>query len=131
MSGRIAPSGEAALFETIWLEGALFVPDLLEKASRGDLKDQQAVDYGLPKGLRLQEEIGRAFQIALAQWKDFSLRKARLGEEKSASLSFMQEFLRDALGYADLGPMPTAQYNGRTFPVTHRVKGVPSHAVAA
>ncbi|MEO6098589.1 MAG: DNA methyltransferase [Fibrobacteria bacterium] len=123
MSDRIAPSGETALFETIWLEGALFVPDLLEKASRGDLKDQQAADYGLPKGLRLQEEIGRSFQIALAQWKDFSLRRVRPGDEKTASLAFMQEFLRNALGYVDLAPMPTTQYNGRTFPVSYRAKG--------
>lgn len=44
--------------DTLRLEGALLLPDLLEKAAQGRASDQQPVNYRLPRGFTLQEEIG-------------------------------------------------------------------------
>ena len=49
---------------SITLEGALFLPDQLEKAAIGQAKFQTEADYNTPKGLRLKDDYSRAFQIA-------------------------------------------------------------------
>jgi len=64
-------------FDTLTLEGSLFVPGLLEKAARGDASHQTEADYGIPKGLKLQEEYGRAYRIAAAAWQGFAARMLR------------------------------------------------------
>ncbi len=56
-------------YDSIRLEGGLFVPDLLERAARGHSDHQSATDYNIPKGTQLHDEYGRAFKIARAQWK--------------------------------------------------------------
>jgi hypothetical protein len=59
-------------FDTLRLEGALLLPDLLEKAAQGQARCQQPEDYHVPRGFTLQDEIGRAFRIAQVQWNVFS-----------------------------------------------------------
>jgi len=51
---------------TLTLEGGLFLPDQLEKATRGDTDFQTEADYQTPKGLRIKDDYSRAFQIACA-----------------------------------------------------------------
>ena len=53
------------------LEGSLFVADLLEKAALGSASHQSPADYAVPRGLRLGDEYGRAYQIARAAWQSF------------------------------------------------------------
>ncbi len=68
---------DSLIFDTIRLEGSLFVPALLEKVARGEHSEQAAPDYQLPKGLSLADEQGRAFRIAGALWKHFGPVRAR------------------------------------------------------
>ena len=105
-AGRSASLG----FETLRREGALLLPDVLEKAAQGSASRQSAEDYLVPRGLTLQQEIGRAFRIALAQWNGFSatLERADL-DAGAATRAFAGEFLRDALGYA----APREKHPGR------------------
>ncbi|MFO1432814.1 MAG: N-6 DNA methylase [Candidatus Competibacteraceae bacterium] len=106
-------------FDTLRLEGALLLPDLLEKAAQGQASCQQPADYHVPRGFTLQEEIGRAFRIAQAQWKAFSAGFERTDLDANASArAFVEEFLRDALGYADTRPTPPRRVGERRFPVT-------------
>jgi hypothetical protein len=52
----------------------------------------------------LQEEIGRAFRIAQAQWKAYGANLYRTDLDAVGSArAFVEEFLRDALGYAGAG----------------------------
>ena len=89
-------------YDTLSLEGALLLPDVLEKAAQGNASQQTAEDYRVPKGFTLQEEYGRAFRIAEAQWKAFSAARDRVDLDAGVSTrDFVEEFLRDALGYAD------------------------------
>jgi hypothetical protein len=106
-------------FDTLRLEGALLLPDLLEKAAQGQASCQQPDDYHVPRGFTLQEEIGRAFRIALAQWQAFSAGFERTDLDAHASArAFVEEFLRDALGYAGTRPTPPRSVGERSFPVT-------------
>ena len=62
---------------TLRLEGGLFLPDVLAKAAHGSARLQIEADYRLPKGLQFKDEIGRAFQIACAQWRRQFERRGR------------------------------------------------------
>ena len=106
-------------FDTMRLEGALFVPDLLDKIARGEHLRQQAADYQVPKGIKLHDEYGRAFQIALAQWKTFAPTLSRQDvDAATATLNFMRELLRDALGYGDLHDIGKIAIAGRLYPLS-------------
>ena len=117
MARRITDS---LIFDTLRLEGGLFVPAVLEKAARGEHTAQKAADYRLPKGLALVDEQGRAFRIASALQKTFEPTRARTDVDATrATIGFVTELLRDALGYSDLTlctePFPLAD---RAYPVT-------------
>lgn len=94
------------MFDTFRLEGALFVPDLLEKIANGEHTVQREADYQLPKGIKLSDEYGRAFQIARAQWRDFSSAWAQPNADR-VTCNFIREFLTDALGYSI--PLPDGE----------------------
>lgn len=115
---------EVLSFATMRLEGALFVPDLLEKIAAGKHNRQQSGDYHLPKGLKIQDELGRAFQIAQAQWKPFAPAFARQDvDAHAATLAFAREFLQDALGYADLHEPGRITLADRGYPITLMTAG--------
>jgi hypothetical protein len=64
----VSPRRRSTLgFDTLRLEGALLLPDLLEKAAPGQAGCQRPEDYHAPRGFTLPAEIGRAFRIAQAQ----------------------------------------------------------------
>lgn len=105
-------------FDTFLLEGALFVPDLLEKAARGELAHQKEADYSIPKGRRLLDEYGRAFQIGEAQWREFRTQRARTDVDTgTATIPFVTEFLHDVLDYAEIEPAGHITVGERTYPV--------------
>lgn len=110
-------------FDTLTLEGGLFVPELLEKAARGAATLQTEDDYGVPRGLKLQEEYGRAYRIAAALWQGFAARLVREDvTAQEATDSFVTALLRDALGYPDLQlldePLQPTTVSERHFPVS-------------
>jgi len=111
---------DTLIFDTIRLEGSLFVPALLEKAARGDHTEQGAAAYQLPKGLSLADEQGRAFRIAGALWKGFGpIRQRQDVEPLRATIGFSSELLRDALGYSDFSLCSTPiEIHERHYPLT-------------
>ncbi|RJX20401.1 MAG: SAM-dependent DNA methyltransferase [Desulforudis sp.] len=115
---------ETLSFSTLLLEGALFVPDLLEKIARGEHTRQQGADYLLPKGLKLHDEYGRAFQIALAQWRSFAPGLVRQDSDPhAATMAFARELLRDALGYADLAATGGITLANGVYPIPLMASG--------
>ncbi|MGB9687183.1 MAG: hypothetical protein ACPLYX_11875, partial [Rectinema subterraneum] len=99
-------------FDTISLEGAIFVIDQLEKALQGNASSQSEKDYHVPRGFRLTDEFGRSFQIAQAIWRAYQARA-----ERSSAELFALEFLRDALGYTDIAPCAHPELGGKTYPI--------------
>jgi len=84
-------------FDTIKLEGSVFTAEIVEKAAFGAAPKQEDIDYHVPRGLRLLDEIGRSFKIARALWEN-------LEEEKKEDIiklnRFYKEFFTDALSWS-------------------------------
>ena len=105
---------------TLRLEGALFLPDVLEKAALGTARLQTEADYGIPKSLKLKDEYSRAFQIASALWKHFAPQMDRTDLDAAhATASFVTELLRTALAYPVVGASTGITVGERHYPVTH------------
>ena len=119
---------EAALSlpATLTLEGGLFLPDQVQKATQGLASAQQDADYRLPKGLKAKDEYSRAFQIACAQWQDFAQQLERRDiDATQLTTRFVQELLRDAFGY-NLSPQTQPQeVDGRHYPVSFLAGNLP------
>lgn len=118
---------QAALdLPTLKLEGGLFLPDQLEKAAHGRADGQTELDYGCPKGVKLKDEIGRAFQIACAQWRDFAGRRERKDlDAGKLTTAFVTELLRDAFGYTDLTAIGPLTVGDRQYPRTLEAGSLP------
>ncbi len=112
-------------FDTLRLEGTLFVPELLERAARGEAAHQKEADYAIPKGLKLHDEYGRAYRIAAALWQDFAPQLPRTDVEPAkATHAFVLDLLRQCLGFTDLTPLSTpVQIGDRGFPITAQALG--------
>lgn len=116
---------DSLIFDSLRLEGGLFVPSVLEKAARGEHTAQKPADYRLPKGLALVDEQGRAFRIATALYKTFEPTRVREDVDATrATIGFVTELLRDSLGYADfaLCPEPVTLAD-RAYPITAFASG--------
>ena len=53
---RRRKASDTTPFDTLRLEGSLFVPELLERAATGEATFQKETDYAIPKGLKLHDE---------------------------------------------------------------------------
>ncbi len=122
---RRRKSTDTTPFDTLRLEGSLFVPELLERAASGEATFQKETDYAIPKGLKLHDEYGRAFRIATATWQSFAPQTARADlDAATITRAFVVDFLRQCLGYTDLTPLGAPiQLGDRGFPVTAQALG--------
>lgn len=87
------------------LEGGLIPSDMIAKIARGQAPEQSAADYGVPKGLTLNDEIERAFRVARATH-----------DEPSSDTAAQARALLRAFGFDDLTPGPLMA-GERHFPV--------------
>jgi hypothetical protein len=79
------------------------VPELLERAARGEAAHQKEADYAIPRGLKLHDEYGRAFRIAIAHWQAFAPQMQRTDVKAADTThSFVADLLRDCLSYSDI-----------------------------
>ncbi len=103
-----------ASFDTIRVEGTVFVIGQLEKALAGAASSQLDRDYAVPRGFRLTDELGRAFQIAQSIWNAYAATSL-----PQAAIHFAKELLRDAFGYANLKDCDPPHRGGKTYPIWH------------
>ncbi|MBP1150881.1 N-6 DNA methylase [Methylocaldum sp. RMAD-M] len=123
---RIRKTAGALSLPTLTLEGGLFLPDQLEKAALGVAQHQTEADYAIPKGLKLKDEYGRAFQIACAEWKHFAVQMERADLDTAAiTQNFVRELLRDAFGYTQIQPVSDIAVADRRYPVSLLAGQVP------
>lgn len=123
---RLRSRHTALNLPSLRLEGALFLPDQLEKAALGQAHHQTEADYGIPRGLKLKDEYSRAFQIAVAQWRQFENQLDRLDLDPTViTQQFVVELLRDTLGYSRLARISGLTASERRYPVTALAGAVP------
>ncbi|CAA0078313.1 Eco57I restriction-modification methylase domain-containing protein [Zhongshania aliphaticivorans] len=124
---KVKRTAKSALnLPSLTLEGALFLPDHLEKAALGQARLQTEADYQTPKGLKLKDDYSRAFQIACAQWKHFAPALEREDVDAlTITQTFVEELLRDVFAYSTLQRPGAIQILDRAYPITFLAGHVP------
>lgn len=120
-TARRARHSETQLaFEALAIEGGLLSPDWLARVASLDAGGQTEVDYRIPKGLQLRDEIGRYWRIAQAHWGDFAAGRASVIRPEAARLRserFVLALLRESFGFASLSPIETQLIGDRSYPI--------------
>ena len=86
-------------FAAIEVVGGLLPTDIIAQISAGDAAEQSDESYGIPKGLKLRDEIARFYQIAHAHWESFEAAKEA---NASAPIGFVQSLLSECFGFKTL-----------------------------
>lgn len=115
------------VYTAIRIEGGLIPAEELTRLTTlntPDQTEQTERHYGIPKGLKLRDEIARNFKIAQNLWQDLQLLRRR--EDVDAYGVTVREFLmpllRHALGYTDLIPVASIQATNNaqhSYPIGH------------
>ncbi|MCM2316940.1 MAG: restriction endonuclease, partial [Thermoanaerobaculia bacterium] len=104
-------------FEALAIEGSLLSPDWLSKIAQLQAESQSEIDYRIPKGLNLRDEIGRFWRIAQAHWTDFESGRKANGDAKRLADTFVPSLLREAFGFASLEKVAPVVIAERSHPV--------------
>lgn len=110
-------------FDALRLEGSLFSAQHLARVAHEQAEHQREADYHVPAGLKLRDEIGRAYRIGQALWSAFAASRERAGAAESASRQLVTAMLGQAFGFHDLASVPVQQANQRRFPIGHLARG--------
>jgi len=112
-------------FPSLSVEGGLFPGDFLARVAHLEAPHQSEAEYGVPKNLRLRDEIGRYFRIAQGLWDDFSKARARKGGDprKATVDGWLLPFLSQSLGFSDIAPVGQITVGERIFPIGHAASG--------
>ncbi|MDR3159327.1 MAG: N-6 DNA methylase [Zoogloeaceae bacterium] len=124
-------------FDAIVIEGGLLPAEWLAKVAALQAPQQTPVDYWLPKGLNLRDELGRYWRIAEAHWNDFTAARLLQGGERPASKRqaqgaartdagdvhaltqrFVAALLREVFGVAIAASAEPQTLDGRGYPLT-------------
>ncbi|MEI2719911.1 MAG: N-6 DNA methylase [Gemmatimonadales bacterium] len=85
-------------FESISLEGGLLSADFLAQVASLEAGQQTADAYQLPRGLQIRDEIGRAWRIAEAHWRDVEA----AGPQTEGRQRAVMAMLTEAFGWGSL-----------------------------
>lgn len=103
-------------FDALMVEGALIAPDMIADVAALKATAQSEAAYRIPPGLKLRDEIGRAWRIAEALWARFSQARA-VGPLYAATQAFVDDLLRQVFGFTSLEAVVSRQVGTRAFPV--------------
>jgi len=109
-------------FSAIRIEGGLLAADFLGRVARFEATGQAEVDYDIPKGLKLRDEIGRYWKIALNLWQDFQAGRQRTDHDAHSftSKDFLEPFCRHVLGFTDIQAIGQVTLDERIFPIGYQ-----------
>jgi hypothetical protein len=110
-------------FQTIRIEGNTISADILEKISEGEYKGQLAKDFGLEAGVKVKDEIARAWADAQNQWKIFKSRTSNLDDDDTGLPEVRKYWMIPFLGLLDYNIETGAAEkldNGNSYPISHR-----------
>lgn len=108
-------------YTAIRIEGGLLSTSLLDTLRHYSLPGQAPADYGIDKGLKLADELGRYWRIAQARWEQFADLRARsdIDRNKLAVEDWLLPLLTRVLGFEIEQATRPASIGERLFPVTH------------
>jgi Eco57I restriction-modification methylase len=110
--------------ECVRSEGALIPADILAAIAEGQAAGQKPQDFGLPKSVRLTDEIAAAWSDARAFWAAFQHALRRVPETDPATTQTRELWVQPllgVLGYEQLTYMRAAALvEGQSYAVSHR-----------
>lgn len=108
------PVTDIAAWPALTLEGNLLSPAMIAAIDRREAAEQDEAAYGVRKGLSIRDEISLAFRVGQAHFAGFAKAES---PSAAAATNFIQGFLRETLGFADLAvgsaPVVLTAGNGR------------------
>jgi uncharacterized protein (DUF433 family) len=110
-------------FQTIRIEGNTISADILEKISEGEYKGQQPKDFSFETGVKVKDEIARAWADAQNQWKIFKSRTSDLDDTDTGLPEVRKYWMIPLLGLLDYNVEPAQADkldNGNSYPISHR-----------
>src|SRR5271170_6916967 len=93
---------------------------MLARIAEQKAGEQAESDYSIPRGLTLRDEIARYFRIGQALFTGF---RAAATPGTGATIRFVEAFLRDVFGFADIGQVGTRVIGDHQYAVTLEARG--------
>lgn len=110
-----------SIYTAIRIEGGLLSTSLLESLRHYNLPRQAPADYGIEKGLKLADELGRYWRIAQARWEQFADLRARsdIDRNKLAVEDWLLPLFTRVLGFKIEQATSHINIGERLFPITY------------
>lgn len=112
-------------FTALRVEGGILPAEFLQKVISLEAKGQSAKDYRLPKGTTIKDEIGRAWRIASAEWREYRENNQRqdVDRTKLGVDQWLFTLFKVVLGHDDIESCSVIRFGDRSFPITHKSVG--------
>jgi len=109
-------------YPSIRIEGAILSPDILDRLD--DAIGQRPADFGFGTGVKVKDEIARAWADAQDYWRIFQRKLEALRPDSVATTETRQQWivpLLGLLGYQLEYQARGVELNGKTYALSHRV----------
>jgi hypothetical protein len=108
-------------YPSIRIEGAIFSPDILERLE--EAPGQRPADFNLDTGIKVKDEIARAWADAQDYWRIFQRKLDSLKPDSPATTETRQQWivpLLGLLGYQLEYQPKGVELNGKNYTISHR-----------
>jgi gamma-glutamylcyclotransferase (GGCT)/AIG2-like uncharacterized protein YtfP len=120
-------------YPSIRIEGAILSPDILDRLE--DAPGQKPSDFGFNGGVKIKDEIARAWADAQDYWRIFQRKLETVKPDSPATTETRQQWiipLLGLLGYQLDFQSRGLERNGKIYPISHRVSNrglTPVHVI--
>ncbi len=107
-------------FDSIRVVGGLLSSQVLREARKLNLTGQSPEDYGIEKGLKFNDELGRYWRIAQSRWKEYreQVERSDVNQRTLAVDDWLVPLLEKVFGYR-IEASANKMMGERVFPLTH------------
>jgi hypothetical protein len=111
-------------YRAIRIEGGLIPADELARLTtqaEPASTEQTEAQYRISKGLKLRDEIGRDFKIALSLWNDFKAlrRRTDVNAHDLTVRELLLPLMREVLHFSDIGRCAAIESSGHSYAIGH------------
>ncbi|MBN4052523.1 restriction endonuclease, partial [bacterium AH-315-K20] len=108
-------------YPSIRIEGAILSPDILGQIE--DLPGQRPADFGLDTGIKVKDEIARAWADAQDYWRIFQRKLETVKPGNNATTETRNLWIVPLLGLLryDIEYQRSTELNGKTYAISHRI----------
>lgn len=109
-------------FVALKIEGGILPAEFIQKVVALEAKGQASKDYRLPKGTTIKDEIGRAWRIASAEWREYRENNQRqdVDRTKLGVDQWLLTLFKVVLDHEDIAACSVIHAGDRVFPISHK-----------